>query len=58
VRFLAETPFTGLRSDRNALRVTGSDGAIWSARGRGAGRWPTTESVLADLVDLHAGLVA
>jgi homoserine dehydrogenase len=58
VRFLAETPFTGLRSDRNALRVTGSDGVVWSARGRGAGRWPTTESVLADLVDLHAGLVA
>lgn len=56
VRFLAETPFTHLRSDRNALRVTGADGRVWSARGRGAGRWPTTESVLADLVDLHAGL--
>jgi homoserine dehydrogenase len=58
VRFLSETPFAGLRSDRNALRVIGTSGAVRSARGRGAGRWPTTESVLADLVDLHAGLAS
>ena len=47
--------FEGLTADRNALRVETADGRLWTARGRGAGRWPTTESVFADLVDLHAG---
>jgi homoserine dehydrogenase len=45
-------PFNALAGERNALRVTGADGRVWSCRGRGAGRWPTAESVLADLGDL------
>jgi len=45
--------FRGLRGERNAIRVLGADGREWSARGRGAGRWPTSESVLADLGDLR-----
>ena len=38
----------------NALRVTTGDGRVFTARGRGAGRIPTTESVWADLTDLLA----
>lgn len=51
-------PFAGLGGDRNAIIIKGDDGREWSARGRGAGRWPTTESVLADLADLYAQTVA
>jgi len=41
-----------LPDEWNALRVTTGDGRIFTARGRGAGRIPTTESVWADLTDL------
>ncbi|MGH6951306.1 MAG: Gfo/Idh/MocA family oxidoreductase [Vitreimonas sp.] len=51
-------PFWALGGDRNAILITGDDGRLWTARGRGAGRWPTTESVLADLADIHARPVA
>jgi homoserine dehydrogenase len=47
-------PFAQLSGDRNAIRILGDDGREWTAQGRGAGRWPTTESVLADLADIHA----
>jgi len=44
--------FLGLHGERNALRVFGADGRVWTCRGRGAGRHATCESVLADLRDL------
>jgi homoserine dehydrogenase len=44
--------FADLPDEWNALRVTTGDGRIFTARGRGAGRTPTTESVWADLTDL------
>ena len=44
--------FADLPDEWNALRVTTSDGRVFTARGRGAGRIPTTESVWADLADL------
>ena len=44
--------FADLPDEWNALRVTTADGRIFTARGRGAGRAPTAESVCADLVDL------
>jgi homoserine dehydrogenase len=47
-------PFPHLRGDRNAIRVIATDGRVWTAQGRGAGRWPTTESLFADLCDLNA----
>jgi homoserine dehydrogenase len=47
--------FADLADEWNALRVTTEDGRIFTARGRGAGRTPTAESVWADLTDL-AGL--
>jgi homoserine dehydrogenase len=44
--------FADLPDEWNALRVTIGDGRVFTARGRGAGRTPTTESVWADLTDL------
>ncbi|MFC7378795.1 homoserine dehydrogenase [Brevundimonas sp. GCM10030266] len=44
--------FADLPDEGNALRVTTGDGRVFTARGRGAGRIPTTESVWADLIDL------
>jgi homoserine dehydrogenase len=41
-----------LPDEWNALRVVTGDGRVFTARGRGAGRTPTTESVWADLADL------
>ena len=44
--------FADLDDEWNALRITTADGRTFTARGRGAGRTPTTESVWADLADL------
>lgn len=46
--------FADLADEGNALRVTTADGRVFTARGRGAGRVPTAESVWADLTDLLA----
>lgn len=59
-RNLDDPLFSALKGERNALKVYGEDGRVWSCKGRGAGRWPTTESVLADVADIirarHAAL--
>lgn len=59
-RDLDDPLFSALKGERNALKVYGEDGRVWSCKGRGAGRWPTTESVLADVADIirarHAAL--
>lgn len=44
--------FADLPDEWNALRVTCADGRVFTCRGRGAGRWPTTESVWSDLLDI------
>lgn len=44
--------FSRLSGEGNALKVELADGSVVRCRGRGAGRWATTESVLADLSDL------
>ena len=46
--------FTDLKGEGNALKVTSVDGSAVRCRGRGAGRWATAESLLADLSDLVA----
>ena len=46
--------FAGLKGEGNALKVIAADGSVVRCRGRGAGRWATAESVLADLSDLAA----
>lgn len=52
VAFEPAADFEAVTGDRNLLRVTSADGRVWAAGGRGAGRWPTTESVFADLTEL------
>lgn len=44
--------FAGLKGEENALKVIAEDGSVVRCRGRGAGRWATAESLLADLSDL------
>lgn len=44
--------FADLADEANAVRITLDGGRCLVARGRGAGRIPTVESVLADLADL------
>lgn len=48
-----DTLFADLPDEWNALRVICEDGTVFTCRGRGAGRWPTAESVWADLLDLN-----
>jgi len=44
--------FAGLKGEGNALKVIAADGTAVRCQGRGAGRWATAESLLADLSDL------
>ena len=53
VAFAPDAHFAAADADRNLLRVVGLDGRVTTAKGRGAGRWPTAESVLSDLLDLR-----
>jgi homoserine dehydrogenase len=47
-------PFTRTAGAENALVVELADGERIELAARGAGRWPTTEAVMADLFDLAA----
>ncbi len=53
----SDSPFAAARGERNALRVVTRDGRVFLARGRGAGRAPTSEAVFADLVDARVALL-
>lgn len=46
-------PLFDLPGEWNAAEIKGADGQSCVMRGRGAGRWPTAESVVADLFDLE-----
>ena len=50
--------FAALKGEGNALKVISADGSVVRCRGRGAGRWATAESLLADLSDLAARRLA
>lgn len=50
--------FAELKGEGNALKVIAADGSAVRCRGRGAGRWATAESLLADLSDLAAHRLA
>ncbi len=50
--------FTRATGAGNALRIDMEDGSRTELTAQGAGRWPTSASVLADLQDLHALLKA
>jgi homoserine dehydrogenase len=54
VTIAADPAFAAADADRNLLRIMGLDGRVRIAKGRGAGRWPTAESVMSDLLDLRS----
>lgn len=52
--YLTSSDFlAGGHGEDNRLAIVGKGGRAWRVSGKGAGRWPTAESVLADLIDLH-----
>jgi len=46
-------PLALVNGAENRLIIQSKTGRTWDVWGRGAGRWPTTEAVLADLFDLR-----
>ena len=46
-------PLARVSGVENRLLIQFQDGKCWAISGHGAGRWPTTEAVLADLFDLQ-----
>ncbi|HEY4442755.1 MAG TPA: hypothetical protein VGN30_00630 [Steroidobacteraceae bacterium] len=48
-----EHPLAIASREWNALHLTQGDGRSVTVAGRGAGRWPTTEAVVADLLEAH-----
>jgi homoserine dehydrogenase len=48
----------GASGEENRLVIGGAQGREWRVRGKGAGRWPSAEAVIADALDLRAWLTA
>ena len=48
----ADHPFAHIRAEQNCLICETVDGREFVLRGKGAGRWPTTVAVTADLMEL------
>jgi homoserine dehydrogenase len=46
-------PLSNIGGEWNALAITLATGETTVVTGRGAGRWPTTEAIIADLLDLR-----
>ena len=53
VELRSDHPLARVNGVENRLLIQSQTGKTWDVRGRGAGRWPTTEAVLADLFDLR-----
>ena len=51
-----DDPLSRLTGVWNGALFEMASGATWFVSGRGAGRWPTSESVMADLLDVHREL--
>jgi len=51
-------PLTRVSGVENRLLIQSSSGKCWEISGQGAGRWPTTEAVLADLFELRRQLIS
>ena len=51
-------PLARVSGVENRLLIESKTGKCWEIHGHGAGRWPTTEAVLADLFDLRRQLVS
>jgi homoserine dehydrogenase len=54
----ADDYLAGACGEENRLVISGADSCEWRVSGKGAGRWPTAEAVIADLVDIHARVAA
>jgi homoserine dehydrogenase len=54
----ASHPLAAVHAEWNALLITRDDGTTDLVRGRGAGRWPTTEAVVADLLGIRYAQVS
>jgi len=54
----ASHPLAGARNEENRFLVTDVRGHVHSVYGKGAGRWPTTAAVFADVMDLQRRLAA
>ena len=48
----------GASGEENRLIIGGARGREWRVHGKGAGRWPTAEAVIADVLDIRAWLEA
>jgi len=46
-------PLSNIAGEWNALAITLATGETTVVTGRGAGRWPTTEAIIADLLELR-----
>ena len=53
VELPSDHPLACVTGVENRLLIQSQTGKTWDVRGRGAGRWPTTEAVLSDLFDLR-----
>jgi homoserine dehydrogenase len=53
-----EDAFAQTRGEWNRLLISHANGEEIAVSGRGAGRWPTTEAIMADLLDLSEGVPA
>jgi homoserine dehydrogenase len=51
-------PLSGARNEDNRFLVTDVQGQAHAIYGKGAGRWPTTAAVFADIMDLQRRLAA
>ncbi|HLL59099.1 MAG TPA: homoserine dehydrogenase [Allosphingosinicella sp.] len=51
-------PLAGARNEDNRFLVTDAQGQVHAVYGKGAGRWPTTAAVFADIMDLQRRLAA
>jgi homoserine dehydrogenase len=54
----ARHPLAGARNEENRFVLVDRDGGRHSLYGKGAGRWPTTAAVFADVMDLQRALAA
>lgn len=48
----ANSPLARVRNEENCIVIHGSHGIVDQVCGKGAGRWPTAEAVVADVLDL------
>jgi homoserine dehydrogenase len=54
----ADSPFATIKREWNALSIDTHNGGRHFITGRGAGRWPTAEAVMADLFEARRTLTA